>query len=164
MARAQPGIGGEGGDSPIEEAERLALSSSSQMWAADAASQSLGMRLGRVAPGAAVLSMAITPAMINGHGICHGGYIFTLADSAFAFACNTYGETVVAVGADINFITPARLGEELVATASERFRGGRSGLYDVTVVTRSEGRVVAEFRGRSRTLVATRQPPGPVSP
>jgi len=89
--------------------------------------------------------------MVNGHGICHGGYVFTLADTAFAFACNTYDDRTVAAGADISFLEPVTVGERLVARASERARRGRSGLYDVSV-TRADGTAVAEFRGRSRSL------------
>jgi len=101
--------------------------------------------------------MVVAAAMINGHGICHGGYLFILADSAFAFACNTYGEKVLAFGADIVFLSPAKLGEELVAVAAERVLDGRNGIYDVTVSQSPTGRVVAEFRGRSRIA-------GPVAP
>jgi acyl-CoA thioesterase len=89
--------------------------------------------------------------MINGHDICHGGYVFLLADSAFAFACNSYDHVTVASGADISFVAPARLGDDLVAVAEERTRFGRSGVYDVTV-RRADGHVIAEFRGRSRTV------------
>ncbi|MDP9398192.1 MAG: hydroxyphenylacetyl-CoA thioesterase PaaI [Actinomycetota bacterium] len=95
--------------------------------------------------------MTVTDTMVQGHGSCHGGYLFTLADSAFAFACNTYGSATVAAGADIVFVAPARSGDELVAEARERARFGRSGVYDVTV-RRTGGDVVAEFRGRARTL------------
>jgi acyl-CoA thioesterase len=89
--------------------------------------------------------------MANGHGICHGGFVFTLADTAFAFACNTYDDVTVAAGADISFLEPVEVGAELAATAVEVARRGRSGLYDVTVRT-GDGSVVAEFRGRSRSL------------
>ncbi|NNM96569.1 MAG: hydroxyphenylacetyl-CoA thioesterase PaaI [Candidatus Dormibacteraeota bacterium] len=164
MARARAGDPGKRGRQSTEDPQGLAESSTARMWTSDAASQQLGMKLELVAPGRAVLRMSVTSAMINGHGICHGGYIFTLADSAFACACNTYGETVVAAGADITFISPARLGEELAATASERFRGGRSGLYDVTVVAGTERRLVAEFRGRSRTLPSAPKPALPDRP
>ena len=98
--------------------------------------------------------MTVRDDMVNGHGSCHGGFIATLADSAFAFACNTYDDVTVAAGFDIVFVAAARLGEELVATAVERARFGRSGLYDVTMTRRhgSEQAVIAEFRGRSRSL------------
>jgi acyl-CoA thioesterase len=95
--------------------------------------------------------MPVTDEMLNGHGICHGGYVFTLADTAFAFACNTYDERTVAAGADITYLEPVRAGSELRAIATERARRGRSGLYDVTVRT-ATGVTVAEFRGRSRSL------------
>lgn len=120
------------------------------MYAADVASQQLGIVVEQVAPGRASARMAVTPVMLNGHGICHGGYVFLLADSAFAFACNTYNRVTVASGCDIVFVRPVRGGEELVAEAVERVRHGRSGIYDVTV--RSAGDVVAEFRGRSRSV------------
>src|SRR4051812_44249275 len=120
------------------------------MYAADVASQSLGIEVRDVAPGRATATMRVTDAMVNGHGICHGGYVFLLADTAFAFACNTRGAAVVAAGADVSFLAPVRAGEQLVAEATERVVRGRSGLYDVTV--RSGDAVVAEFRGRSRSL------------
>jgi acyl-CoA thioesterase len=120
------------------------------MWAADAASRELGIELGTVGPGRATAHLRVTPAMANGHGICHGGYVFSLADTAFAFACNSYGVAAVAAACDIVFLEPVRSGDELVAEALERTRSGRNGVYDVTV-RRLDGTVVAEFRGRSRT-------------
>jgi acyl-CoA thioesterase len=119
------------------------------MWAGDRASAQLGMRIDEVGPGRAVLSMTITEAMVNGHGIAHGGFIFTLADSAFAFACNSHGPFAVAAQCHIAYLAPVRLGERLVAAAREVHREGRSGIYDVRV-TRGE-HAVAEFRGHSRT-------------
>ena len=121
------------------------------MYAADDASRRLGIVIEGVAPGRANARMRVSPAMINGHGICHGGYVFLLADTAFAFACNTYNIVTVAAGADVVFVSPARAGEELVAEARERVRSGRSGVYDATV-RRDDGSVVAEFRGLSREL------------
>jgi acyl-CoA thioesterase len=121
------------------------------MWGEDAASRGLGMELISVDPGHAVLAMSVTDSMVNGHKTCHGGYIFTLADSAFAFACNTYNQRTVAQHCSISFLNAARLGDRLVANAVERQRVGRSGVYDVTV-TREEGFVIAEFRGVSRTI------------
>ncbi|MCX7381569.1 MAG: hydroxyphenylacetyl-CoA thioesterase PaaI [Alphaproteobacteria bacterium] len=121
------------------------------MWADDPASKSLGMALEHVAPGAARLSMEVRADMVNGHGMCHGGFIFTLADSSFAFACNTYNERVVAQHCAVTFLRPARLGMRLTAVAAERTRAGRSGIYDVTV-TAPDGSVIAEFRGHSRGL------------
>lgn len=133
----------------------VATASAQRMWAADAASQALGMQLLEVRPGYARLSMRIAADMVNGHGIAHGGFVFALADSAFAFACNSYGRTtVVAAHCDISYLAAVRAGDELVAEAVERARYGRSGIYDVTVTRAEDSLVVAEFRGRSRTLSA----------
>ena len=118
------------------------------MFDADAASRGLGMELLDVGDGTASVRMRVVQAMVNGHGIAHGGYLFLLADTAFACACNSRGRVTVAAGADITFIAPVRDGDLLVATAAERVSYGRSGIYDVTV--RRGGEVVAEFRGRSR--------------
>lgn len=120
------------------------------MFDADAASLGLGIELVEAAPGAATLRMTVTGAMVNGHGIAHGGYVFLLADSAFACACNSHGPVTVAAAADIAFIAPVREGDVLDAVATERVRFGRSGIYDVTVLRGDE--VVAEFRGHSRTI------------
>ncbi len=122
-----------------------------RMFEADRASKNLGMRLVEARDGFAVVEMVVGPLMVNGHNIAHGGFVFTLADSAFACACNLDGGGVtVASGADVTFVAPAREGDLLVATAQERVLYGRSGVYDVTV--RRGQDVVAEFRGRSRTL------------
>ena len=124
------------------------------MFAADTGSQALGIELLSVEGGTATVRMRVTEAMVNGHGIAHGGYLFLVADTAFACACNSHGPVTVAAAADITFVAPARLGDELVAVATERTRFGRSGIYDVTV-SRHDGEtstVVAEFRGHSRTL------------
>ncbi|MET8568881.1 hydroxyphenylacetyl-CoA thioesterase PaaI [Streptomyces sp. NPDC004783] len=123
------------------------------MFAADEASRRLGIELLGHGEGTARLRMTVTPAMVNGHGIAHGGYVFLLADTAFACACNSHGPVTVAAGADIVFVAPAREGDVLVATAEERTRYGRSGVYDVSV--RRGGEVIAEFRGRSRSLRST---------
>jgi acyl-CoA thioesterase len=120
------------------------------MFAADQASKGLGMELLAAGDGRAVVRMRIAPTMINGHDIAHGGFVFTLADTAFACACNSHGPVTVAAGADISFLTPVRLGDVLTAAAAERVSYGRSGIYDVTVSRGDE--IVAEFRGRSRTL------------
>ena len=133
------------------DAHELARTCSQAMWADDAASRELGMELLSVEPGQAVLAMTVTPNMVNGHNTCHGGYIFMLADSAFAFACNTYNQRSVAQHCAITFVTPAELGDRLVARAVERSRVGRNGIYDITV-SREEGLLVAEFRGHSRTI------------
>jgi acyl-CoA thioesterase len=127
------------------------------MLARDAASRMLGLALEDIAPGSARVSMTVREDMVNGHGSCQGGILAALADTAFALACNSYGETTVAAGFDITFLAPGRSGDRLLATAVERARQGRSGLYDVTVVRRSPGKpdgdvVLAEFRGRSRSL------------
>ncbi len=121
-----------------------------RMFAADEASRGLGMELLEAGDGRAVVRMPITTAMVNGHAIAHGGFVFALADSAFACACNSHGPVTVAAGADITFVRPVRAGDVLTAYAQERARFGRSGIYDVTV--RRGDEVVAEFRGRSRTV------------
>jgi acyl-CoA thioesterase len=128
--------------------EELASACAEAMWASDRASQALGMTLEDVGPGQARLAMEIRPDMVNGHDLCHGGLIATLADSAFAFACNSHGTVTVAAGFDITLLEPAHLGDLLVAEAREVVRRGRSGVYDVTV--RRGDTVIAEFRGRSR--------------
>lgn len=142
-----------------EDAEALARRCAEQMYAADRASQVLGITISDVSPGRATARMTVTETMVNGHDLCHGGLVFTLADTAFAFAGNTYGVVTVAAGADVVFVAPARLGDELVATAVERHRGRRTGVYDVTV--RRGGEVIAEFRGRSH---ATDTPLGAIPP
>jgi acyl-CoA thioesterase len=131
----------------------IARRSADAMWAEDRASQGLGMRIVDVAPGRASLEMTVRDDMVNGHAIGHGGLTFTLADSAFAFACNSYNRSTVAAGADIRFLAPTRLGDVLVAEAVERERSGRDGVYDVTV--RCGDVVVAEFVGRSREIRGT---------
>ena len=124
------------------------------MWADDAASAMLGMQAVEVAPGRARVSMLVRPDMVNGHDLCHGGVIASLADSAFALACNSHGPVTVAAGFSIDFLEPGRLGQVLHAEAREVSRRGRSGIYDVTVRADDPeaGEVIAEFRGRSRTL------------
>jgi acyl-CoA thioesterase len=131
--------------------DELARAVAAAMWADDAASSGLGMRLVSVAAGRAVLEMPVRADMVNGHGIAHGGFVFTLADSAFAFACNSRNRRTVAQACDIVFVTPARLGDILVAEAVERASYGRNGIYDVTV-RRGDNELVAEFRGRSRQI------------
>ncbi|WP_091506195.1 hydroxyphenylacetyl-CoA thioesterase PaaI [Amycolatopsis sacchari] len=116
----------------------------------DAASRSAGIELLEADDGRAVARMRITPEMVNGHKIAHGGYVFLLADTTFACACNSHGPVTVAAGAEISFVASARLGDELLATAEERTRYGRNGIYEVTV--RRGDEVIAEFRGRSRTI------------
>ena len=135
----------------------LARQCAEALYARDRASQHLGMTIEAVGPGRATVTMPVTATMVNGHDICHGGYVVLVADSAFAFACNTYDRVTVAAGLDVTFLRSARLGDVLVATAVERARVGKSGIYDVTVARRIEGEpeVVAEFRGRSRVVVGT---------
>ena len=120
------------------------------MFDRDAASRGLGMELVDAGDGQATVRMTVTAAMVNGHAMAHGGYVFLLADTAFACACNSHGPVTVAAGADISFLRPAREGDVLEARASERATSGRSGVYDVTVSR--DGDVVAEFRGRSRVI------------
>jgi acyl-CoA thioesterase len=132
-------------------AQETAESSAADMWAGDRASQALGMEIVEIGPGSATLRMSVREDMVNGHGIGHGGLTFALADSAFAFACNSYGRTTVAAAAEIRFRRPTRLGDDLVATAVERSREGRDGVYDVTV--RNGEETVAIFVGRSREIV-----------
>lgn len=133
------------------EADRIARACAEAMFANDDASRGLGMVIEEVAAGRAILSMAVTKQMTNGHDMCHGGFIFTLADSAFAFSCNTYDTRTVAFHCAVTFIASARLGDQLKAVAQERSRVGRNGIYDVTVM-RGDGEVIAEFRGQSREL------------
>jgi acyl-CoA thioesterase len=132
-------------------AEDIAAASAAAMWLEDNASRGLGMRLDRVGPGSAVLSMDVTAAMVNGLGICHGGFIFTLADSACAFASNSYNQRMVLQSGQITLLAPARLGMRLVAEGMERHRADRSAIYDVTVRT-GEGEAIAEFRGHVRSI------------
>ncbi|WP_199749141.1 hydroxyphenylacetyl-CoA thioesterase PaaI [Amycolatopsis sp. WAC 01376] len=124
------------------------------MFADDLASSALGIELVEAAEGHAVATMRITETMVNGHGIAHGGYVFLLADTTFACACNSHGPVTVASGAEISFVAAGKLGDHLIATATERTRYGRNGIYDVTVhrETPDGPEVVAEFRGRSRTI------------
>lgn len=135
--------------------DEIAKAAGAAMYAGDLASQRLGIEITEIGPGRATAAMRVTETMINGHDVAHGGYVFLLADTAFAFACNSYGDNTLAAGAEISFIAPARFGDELVAEAVERVRYGRSGLYDVTVRRSPGGEVVAEFRGRSRTVAGS---------
>ena len=121
------------------------------MLANDVASPGLGMALTDIGPGHATMTMTVRPDMLNGHFICHGGFIFALADSAFAFACNSYNKNAVAQQNQITYLSPGKQGELLTAKATEASLTGRSGVYDVTV-TGADGRRVALFRGLSRTI------------
>ncbi len=134
----------------MTDADDLARRCAEEMWAGDAASRALGMEIRAVGPGTAEVTMTVRPDMVNGWDLAHGGLVASLADSAFAVACNSHGQVTVAAGFDVTFLEPARLGDELVATAREVALRGRSGLYDVTVRRTSDDRVLAEFRGRSR--------------
>jgi len=134
-------------------ADDLARACAEAMWKEDDASQGLGMEIVDVRRGEATLTMTIQPHMVNGQRIAHGGFIFLLADSAFAFACNSHNQRAVAAQCDIAFIKPGKLGDRLVATAREISRSGRSGIYDVRVTAGDT--VVAEFRGHSRTIAGT---------
>ena len=131
-----------------EQAQARADAAANAMWSRDAATHALGMELVEVAPGRATMRMRVRPDMVNGHHICHGGLIFTLADSAFAYACNSYNLSTVASACHIDFLAPGREGDLLEAVALERSASGRTGVYDVTVRTRT-GRTVALFRGKS---------------
>jgi acyl-CoA thioesterase len=128
----------------------LARACAEAMWKDDDASQGLGMEILDVKAGQATLAMTVKPHMVNGHGIAHGGFIFLLADSTFAFACNSHNERTVAAQCNISFIKPGKLGDRLVATAKEISRTGRSGIYDVRVTV--DGVAIAELRGHSRTI------------
>jgi len=131
-------------------ADELARACAEAMWKEDDASKGLGMKIVEIGPGQATLTMTIGPHMVNGQRIAHGGFIFTLADSAFAFACNSHNERVVAAQCSITFLRPGKLGDLLVATAREVSRNGRSGIYDVRVSVGDD--VIAEFRGHSRSV------------
>jgi acyl-CoA thioesterase len=134
-----------------DAAQALAEDCARVMWRRDTASQGLGMRLDEIGPGRAVMVMPVRDDMLNGHQTCHGGFIFALADSTFAFACNTYNRVTVAAGCHIDYLLPARAGELLRAEGVERSRSGRTGIYDITV-TNPAGQTVALFRGKSHQL------------
>jgi acyl-CoA thioesterase len=133
--------------------DEIARACADAMWKEDDASKGLGMKIVEIKPGQATLTMTVQPHMVNGQRIAHGGFIFLLADSAFAFACNSRNERAVAAQCDIAFIRPGKLGDVLVATAREISRNGRSGIYDVRVTAGEV--VIAEFRGHSRTIAGT---------
>ena len=137
--------------------DELARACADSMWANDNASRGLGFEIVRISSGVAELTMTVRGDMLNGQKICHGGFIFTLADSAFAFACNGYNQFAVAQSCKIDFLAPAYEGDVLTAIAEERFREGRSGIYDARVVNQ-HGKVIAEMRGNSRTVKGTHLP------
>jgi acyl-CoA thioesterase len=148
-----------------ETAERrLAQAVGRAMYESDNASRALGMVLDEVRPGHATMRMVVRDDMINGHDICHGGLIFTLADSAFAFACNARNQVTVAAGAEIHFISPGRKGETLTAVAQERAGAGRSGIYDIAVTESTSGRLIALFRGRSHRIEGSVVDAGKLAP
>jgi acyl-CoA thioesterase len=132
-------------------AQHTAEATRDAMWANDRACKSLGMRVIAVDAGTATLTMSVREDMLNGHDLCHGGLIATLADSAFAYACNAYNEVTVASGFDIHLMSGARLGDVLTASATELSKGGRTGVYDI-VVTNQRDEQIAAFRGRSYTM------------
>ena len=137
--------------------DELANACAQALWQGDETSRHFGMQIDHVGPGEAILSMDVAVWMVNGHATCHGGCIFTLADSAFAFACNSYNQSTVAQIAYITFISPAFSGDRLTATARELSRRGRSGVYDIQVANQN-GERIAEFRGHSRTIKGTLLP------
>jgi acyl-CoA thioesterase len=132
-------------------AQELAQRAANHLLERDEMSRGLGIRIVEIAPGRARVSMLVRADMVNGHGSCHGGVLFSFADSAFAFACNTYNRITVAAGATIDFLAPARQGDELIAVANEVWRSRRSGIYDVSIVNQRQERI-ALFRGRSHEL------------
>ena len=135
-------------DIAAPEAQRIAEQTAQALYERDRASQALGMRVTAVRPGWARVTMTVRADMVNGHDVCHGGMVFSLADSAFAFACNTYNESTVAAAAAIDFLAAVRAGDELTAEAAELWRTRRNGIYEITV-TNQRGERVALFRGRS---------------
>jgi acyl-CoA thioesterase len=128
----------------------IAKKGGEKMYETDAALGVLGISVEVTDPGRAEATFEVRPDMLNGHGVCHGGYLFTLADTAFAYACNTYNRVTVASGASIDFLRPAKLGDTIVATATETHRGGRIGFYDV-LLKNQDGQDIADFRGRSHS-------------
>ena len=135
----------------MSDAQRLAEACADAMWREDRASKWLGMKVEEMRPGYARLSMRVTPHMVNGHDLCHGGMIFTLADSTFAYACNSLNHRTVAAGCSIEFLVPAHLGDLLTAEGVEQARAGRSGVYDMKV-TNQQGELIALFRGKSASI------------
>ena len=137
-----------------EDAVKLANQVAATLYARDVAARTLGIEVLRMGGGYARLRMRVRPEMLNGHALCHGGMIFTLADTAFAYACNSHNESSLAAAADVEFLAPAHVGDELTAEATERWRGQRSGVYDVDV-TNQLGTRIAVFRGRSARVHGT---------
>lgn len=146
-------------DAAVHGPQAVAEATRDAMWKDDRASKWLGLQVLAVGPGSATLAMTVQEHMLNGHDICHGGLVTTLADSAFAFACNAYNEITVAAGFDVNLMRAARLGDVLTATATELAKTGRTGVYDI-VVDNQRGERVAVFRGRSITMKGKPLVPG----
>ena len=144
-------------DEATADARRRARAAAAALYAGDTASQALGIELLDTAPGSAWVAMTVRTDMVNGHGICHGGILFTLADTAFAFACNSHGEPMVAAGASIEFLAPVPRGARVTATATETSRTARGGIYDVVVASET-GEPLAYFRGRCARLRLPAQP------
>jgi len=144
---------GSGNDPGANEALQRAAGAVAALYERDAASRGFGIEVLEIAPGRVSVGMTVRPDMVNGHGMCHGGMLFMLADSAFAFACNSHGVPMVAAGASIEFLAPAPLGERLTASATETSRAERHGIYDVVITTQA-GSPVAHFRGRCARLRA----------
>jgi len=140
-----------------EDAQMLAELAGRTMFERDPASQALGMVLDDIRPGYARMTMTVRADMLNGHATCHGGYIFMLADSAFAFACNSHNLSTVGAGCTIDYLAPGRAGDVLVAEATEQVLQGKTGVYDVTVKT-ADGRTIALFRGKSHRIGGTVAP------
>ena len=138
-------------EDPDRDRQRTAERAVAALWRDDSASRQLGMSIESCGPGRAIVTMPVRSDMVNGHGICHGGLIFALADSAFAFACNSHGDNTVAAGAGIEFLLPVRKGDVLRAVATERWRAGRQGIYEIEVQNQ-RGESVALFRGRSHRI------------
>jgi acyl-CoA thioesterase len=152
MAMNEPEVSVAPSAPPIStEAQALAERVAAEMFARDRASQALGMRITSVGPGRAELTMRVRSDMLNGHATCHGGFIFTLADSTFAFACNSANMTTVASGCSIDFVAPAHEGDVLTASGEEKSLSGRTGVYDIRV-TNQRGELVALFRGKSHRI------------
>ncbi|PHQ66623.1 MAG: phenylacetic acid degradation protein PaaD [Sneathiella sp.] len=138
-------------DTPPLSPQDIAKTVAETMYRKDTAAQHLGISLKKIAPGSATMSMRVTAQMLNGHNICHGGYVFTLADTAFAYACNAYNQNTVAQGAQISFLNAVAPDSLLTATATEKSRRGRTGIYDITVQDQ-HGETIALFRGNSHTI------------
>lgn len=138
-------------ETPEADRQRIAERAVEALWRGDSASRQLGMAVESCAPGRAAVTMRVRADMVNGHGICHGGLIFALADSAFACACNSHGDNTVAAGAAIEFLAPGREGDLLRAVAAERWRAGRTGIYEIEVRNQRD-ETIALFRGRSHQV------------